>query len=547
MDSMSNLTVYANEPATRGKVVLHTTVGPLDVELWPKEAPLAVRNFVQLGLEGYYDGCIFHRVIKDFMAQTGDPNGTGKGGESVYSSGTFKDEFHGRLRFTHRGLLGMASTGPDTNGSQFFITLDRCEWLDRKHTIFGKVTGNSLYNLPRFNDLEVDASDRPLYPPRISRVEVLLEPFDDIVPRAPKAASAAGGTGAGEGGAPAAKKRKKEKKNLALLSFGAEAAEEEAEIGAMAHTVRSSHDVLNDPRLSRTAAVDSSELDAQSTQQAAAGAKRASAQTAVADAAARALKARVGGQGESAGETEDGSAEFEARMLQQMAERRQRLRGDGKESSSGKGVVPPSASASSDAASKGAGSGDARADVRAEYESLRAELASSRERSQSGSSGWKWRGKGGSKDDDDDDDDDDDEQRGMSELERQRAKFLQKKRESAGLSKKQRQEATLQKLKMFQNTLGGGGGGGAARKVDEGRHAGKQDAPGGAEGDGAFEWKQHSLRYDKQNTMAESASHYDSFDPLKHGEDAARALAKIKERERAMLSMKNGFDGLEDV
>ena len=160
---MSNNTVYVTEPATHGKVVLHTSIGPLDCELWSKEAPKAVRNFVQLGLEGYYDGCIFHRVIKDFMAQTGDPTGTGKGGESVYGA-NFKDEFHGRLRFTHRGLLAMATTGPDTNASQFFITLSNCEWLDRKHTIFGKITGNSLYNINRFGELECDAKDRPAYP-----------------------------------------------------------------------------------------------------------------------------------------------------------------------------------------------------------------------------------------------------------------------------------------------------------------------------------------------------------------------------------------------
>ena len=240
------------QPATKGKVVIHTNLGPLDVELWGKEAPMACRNFVQLALEGYYDGVIFHRVIKDFMAQTGDPTGTGKGGESIFG-GTFKDEFHGRLRFTHRGLLGMASSGPDTNGSQFFVTLDRCEWLDRKHTIFGKVTGNSLYNLPRFNEVEVDGSDRPTYPPIIQRIEVLLEPFDDIVPRAPKAASAAADE--------PKKKKKKEKKNLSLLSFGAEAAEDEAELArAPVRSVVSSHDVLDDPRLSRKQAVDAEEV-----------------------------------------------------------------------------------------------------------------------------------------------------------------------------------------------------------------------------------------------------------------------------------------------
>eukprot|EP00884_Botryococcus_braunii_P005915 jgi/Botrbrau1/15324/Bobra.0319s0010.1 len=94
-------TVYNLEPPTTGKVILKTTAGDLDVELWPKEAPKAVRNFVQLCMEGYYDGCLFHRIIKGMMIQTGDPTGTGRGGESIYGH-PFKDEFHSRLRFNHR-------------------------------------------------------------------------------------------------------------------------------------------------------------------------------------------------------------------------------------------------------------------------------------------------------------------------------------------------------------------------------------------------------------------------------------------------------------
>jgi peptidyl-prolyl cis-trans isomerase SDCCAG10 len=246
---MANLTVYANQPATKGKVVLHTTIGPFDVELWSKEAPLACRNFVQLCMEGYYDGCIFHRVIKDFMAQTGDPTGTGTGGASVYEEGgpegagpqgVFKDEFNGRLRFIHRGLLGMASNGPHTNGSQFFVTLSNCEWLDKKHTIFGKITGNSLYNVNRFGELECDSKDRPTYPPRIQRTEILLDPFDDIVPREKVVAV----------DAVAKRPKRKEKKNLSLLSFGEEAAEEERDLSKVQSRVQSSHDVLEDPRLS---------------------------------------------------------------------------------------------------------------------------------------------------------------------------------------------------------------------------------------------------------------------------------------------------------
>lgn len=168
--------VYVLEPPTKGKVVVNTTMGPLDIELWPKEAPKAVRNFVQLCLEGCYDRTIFHRVVKSFIVQGGDPTGTGSGGESIYGS-TFADEFHSRLRFNHRGLVACANAGsPHSNGSQFFITFDRCDWLDRKNTIFGKVTGDSIYNLLRLGDVETDKDDRPLYPPpKILSVETSAE------------------------------------------------------------------------------------------------------------------------------------------------------------------------------------------------------------------------------------------------------------------------------------------------------------------------------------------------------------------------------------
>lgn len=132
---MSN--IYITEPQTEGKVVVRTTLGDLDVELWAKQAPKACRNFIQLCLEGYYDNTVFHRVIKKFIAQGGDPTGTGQGGESSYGQ-PFEDEFHQRLRFTHRGLLAMAGS-KGTNGSQFFITLDETPELRGKHTIFGKV------------------------------------------------------------------------------------------------------------------------------------------------------------------------------------------------------------------------------------------------------------------------------------------------------------------------------------------------------------------------------------------------------------------------
>ncbi|KAJ3247318.1 Peptidyl-prolyl isomerase cwc27 [Chytriomyces hyalinus] len=120
---------YATEPPTRGKVVLKTTMGDLEIE-----APKAVRNFVQLCLEGYYDETQFHRLVKGFIVQGGDPTGTGTGGESIYSE-PFPDEIHTRLRFSHRGLLAMANTTRNCNNSQFFFTLDKTPELDRR-TLF---------------------------------------------------------------------------------------------------------------------------------------------------------------------------------------------------------------------------------------------------------------------------------------------------------------------------------------------------------------------------------------------------------------------------
>uniref|UniRef100_A0A1D2A8R0 PPIase cyclophilin-type domain-containing protein n=1 Tax=Auxenochlorella protothecoides TaxID=3075 RepID=A0A1D2A8R0_AUXPR len=254
---MSN--VYNLEPPTKGKAVLRTSLGDLDVELWAKEAPKAVRNFVQLCLEGYYDGTIFHRVLKDFMAQGGDPTGTGQGGESIYGR-PFKDEVHSRLRFTHRGLLACANQNkPDTNGSQFFITLDATPQLERKYTIFGRVAGDTLYNLLRFNDLEVGEDDRPEHPPVLKRADVLWNPFDDIVPRVDREAREAEAAEAAAAAAARAKTlQRKAAKNFSLISFGDEAeAEEEAAVEAAASLkIASAHDALHDAHLSKEAALD---------------------------------------------------------------------------------------------------------------------------------------------------------------------------------------------------------------------------------------------------------------------------------------------------
>lgn len=247
--------MYVMEPPTSGKVVLRTNYGDLDVELWPKEAPRAVRNFVQLCMEGYYDGCLFHRIMKDFMVQTGDPTNTGTGGESIYGA-PFIDEFHQRLRFNHRGLVAMANEGPDSNRSQFFITLDRTDGLDRKNTIFGKITGDTIFNLLRIAGVETDADDRPVFPVKITGVTILHNPFEDIEPRDRRAEIDAARAAAEKAAAP--KVRARAIKNKALLSFqGDDDEEEEADADVPKRKLVSLHEtVTDDPRLSSAPAVD---------------------------------------------------------------------------------------------------------------------------------------------------------------------------------------------------------------------------------------------------------------------------------------------------
>ncbi|MCX5779191.1 MAG: peptidylprolyl isomerase [Elusimicrobia bacterium] len=119
-------------------VVLETNQGTIEIELMPGIAPKACENFISLTKKGYYDGIIFHRVIKGFMIQCGDPTGTGRGGESAWGK-PFDDEFDKKASFDSPGILAMANAGPGTNGSQFFITTAKTPWLNMHHTIFGKV------------------------------------------------------------------------------------------------------------------------------------------------------------------------------------------------------------------------------------------------------------------------------------------------------------------------------------------------------------------------------------------------------------------------
>lgn len=120
-------------------VDIETNMGTIEVTLRPDIAPKATENFIKHAEAGYYNGIIFHRVIKGFMIQGGDPTGTGRGGQSIWGA-PFEDEFSPTAKFDKTGILAMANAGPKTNGSQFFITTASTPWLNNKHSIFGEVT-----------------------------------------------------------------------------------------------------------------------------------------------------------------------------------------------------------------------------------------------------------------------------------------------------------------------------------------------------------------------------------------------------------------------
>jgi peptidylprolyl isomerase len=154
--------IYATKGAAMDNqiVVLETNRGNIEIRLFPEAAPKACENFTKLIEKGYYNGLVFHRVIKNFMIQGGDPTGTGTGGQSVWGE-AFEDEFNPELKFNKPGLLAMANAGPNTNGSQFFITTVATPWLDMKHTIFGEVI--SGYDVvQKIENTATDTSDKPL-------------------------------------------------------------------------------------------------------------------------------------------------------------------------------------------------------------------------------------------------------------------------------------------------------------------------------------------------------------------------------------------------
>ena len=145
---------------------IETTLGTIELELFDEEAPETVANFRKLAGEGFYDGLVFHRVIKDFMIQGGCPEGTGTGGPGY----TFEDEINDHKIV--RGALAMANAGPNTNGSQFFIvTTDAAPWLDGKHTVFGEVT-DGMDAVDAIEGTDIGRGDRPSEPQVIEKVEL---------------------------------------------------------------------------------------------------------------------------------------------------------------------------------------------------------------------------------------------------------------------------------------------------------------------------------------------------------------------------------------
>ncbi|KAF2156700.1 hypothetical protein K461DRAFT_263717 [Myriangium duriaei CBS 260.36] len=162
-----------------GYATLVTSQGDLTLELYPEQAPKAVWNFLRLAQKGYYNDVDFHRNIKNFMIQGGDPTGTGRGGASIWGK-NFEDEFDGSRTHDGRGVLSMANKGRDTNSSQFFITYRAVKHLDRKHTIFGRVV-EGMPVLDRLEKVQTDEKDRPTEKCSIKEIRVLVDPFEEFL------------------------------------------------------------------------------------------------------------------------------------------------------------------------------------------------------------------------------------------------------------------------------------------------------------------------------------------------------------------------------
>lgn len=160
----------AQEPEKNTVIVFETNQGNIEIKLFNEIAPKTCENMIGLIEKGYYDGIIFHRVIKNFMIQGGDPTGTGRGGESLWG-GKFEDEVTREVQFDRKGLLAMANSGPNTNGSQFFITTVPTPWLNMRHTIFGEVI--SGYDaVEKIENTQTARGDRPIEEQKIMRAYI---------------------------------------------------------------------------------------------------------------------------------------------------------------------------------------------------------------------------------------------------------------------------------------------------------------------------------------------------------------------------------------
>ncbi|AAW43482.2 hypothetical protein CNBE0620 [Cryptococcus deneoformans B-3501A] len=158
-------------------VTLHTNLGDIKIELFCESVPRTAENFLALCASGQYDGTLFHRNIRGFMIQGGDPTGTGKGGQSIWGR-PFSDEIRQTLRFNNRGMVAMANAGPDTNKSQFFITYAKQPSLDGKYSIFGKVI-DGMETLDSMEKTPVNPKSRPLQEIKLLNVTVHANPIAD--------------------------------------------------------------------------------------------------------------------------------------------------------------------------------------------------------------------------------------------------------------------------------------------------------------------------------------------------------------------------------
>mmetsp|Transcript_36818 Transcript_36818/g.87472 ORF Transcript_36818/g.87472 Transcript_36818/m.87472 type:complete len:600 (+) Transcript_36818:125-1924(+) len=177
-ENKREMVLVQRTPKKKGYVRIHTNLGDLNVELHCDLVPRTCENFLELCEQGYYNSTVFHRSIKSFMIQGGDPTGTGKGGSSIYGD-TFRDELDSRLTHSGRGVLSMANSGPNTNGSQFFILYKSAHHLDYKHSVFGKVVGG-LEVLSIMERVPTDEEDRPEQDIRFESATVFVNPFREM-------------------------------------------------------------------------------------------------------------------------------------------------------------------------------------------------------------------------------------------------------------------------------------------------------------------------------------------------------------------------------